>query len=266
MSDQHTACEHHDLAAAYALDAVSDSERLSFEAHLIHCPTCQREVAAMREIASDLDLAQPEFDESEFAPLPRIRESLLAVVRSTPQEGEGAGAITQTTATPGTYDDLATRRERRERRAQRAARSPWSRRPLLVAAAVAALLTGGGLAVWQPWAPSPAERVVAAADARTYQGTAGAVTAKIVRSTSSDAIAVTEAKLPVLPSGRAYQAWFIDASGRPVSAGMVPDPTFADPLLLPGSATGVTAVAFSIEPAGGSAQPTTTPVLAIPLT
>ena len=80
MSDQHTACEHHDLAAAYALDAVSDSERLSFEAHLIHCPTCQREVAAMREIASDLDLAQPEFDESEFAPLPRIRESLLALM------------------------------------------------------------------------------------------------------------------------------------------------------------------------------------------
>jgi hypothetical protein len=61
------------------------------------------------------------------------------------------------------------------------------------------------------------------------------------------------------PSGRTYQAWYL-AGGQPRSAGLVR--VDADGLVV---ATGlqpggpVDAVALTVEPAGGSSQPTTTP-------
>jgi anti-sigma factor RsiW len=35
----------HALSGAYAVDAVDDIERASFERHLASCPTCRAEVA-----------------------------------------------------------------------------------------------------------------------------------------------------------------------------------------------------------------------------
>jgi len=42
----------HALSGAYAVDAVDDIERASFERHLASCPTCRAEVASLREASA----------------------------------------------------------------------------------------------------------------------------------------------------------------------------------------------------------------------
>ncbi len=72
--------------------------------------------------------------------------------------------------------------------------------------------------------------------------------------------------LPQAPTGQAYQAWYI-ADGTPTSAGLMsvsPDGyvIMSDPEPLPGAEV----FAVTLEPAGGSAQPTTQPIVVGDLT
>ncbi|MGL5810506.1 MAG: anti-sigma factor, partial [Nocardioides sp.] len=67
---------------------------------------------------------------------------------------------------------------------------------------------------------------------------------------------------PAAPEGRTYQMWLFADSGAVVSAGLIEsggDRT----VLLDGDAARATDAAISIEPAGGSTQPTTDPVVRI---
>jgi hypothetical protein len=71
--------------------------------------------------------------------------------------------------------------------------------------------------------------------------------------------------LPALAGGRVYELWYQPRAG----ANMVPAGTFAPqngtvvaPVVLGES---FVAVAMSVEPAGGSPQPTTTPIFVTPV-
>jgi anti-sigma factor RsiW len=61
-----------DLAAAYALGALSPEEARRFEAYLAGSPEAQREVAEYREVAALLALAGP-----ESVPAPDLRDRVL---------------------------------------------------------------------------------------------------------------------------------------------------------------------------------------------
>src|SRR4051812_45878035 len=107
----------HALSGAYAVDAVDDLERASFERHLAECPTCRAEVATLREAAATLA------DDSAVGPPPALRAAVLdGITRVRPLPPLTAGG--------------------------RARRRKWF--PALVAAVVLALVGVGG-AVWQPW-------------------------------------------------------------------------------------------------------------------
>ena len=68
--------------------------------------------------------------------------------------------------------------------------------------------------------------------------------------------------LPAAPAGKVYQAWTLPKGSKR----MAPSVTFGSAgngvtlVRLPEAATGVTAVAVSVEPEGGSKQPTSTPI------
>ena len=79
----------HDDAAAYALTALDASELAEFEAHLVTCEFCQREVAKFRNTAAKLSLL------SQATPPPRLRSNVLAVVRNVPQLPAEDGADEQ---------------------------------------------------------------------------------------------------------------------------------------------------------------------------
>ncbi len=71
--------------------------------------------------------------------------------------------------------------------------------------------------------------------------------------------------LEQLPDDKVYELWYIDGEGSPISAGLftIPDSghTYS---VLDGEMTAGATVGVTVEPAGGSKQPTTQPVIAIP--
>jgi anti-sigma-K factor RskA len=88
-------------------------------------------------------------------------------------------------------------------------------------------------------------------------------TASVVVAGRQHKLVFTSAGMPVLASTRVYQLWLIGPSGA-TSAGLLPEasqgrtaPVLASGLV-PGDEVGVT-----VEPAGGTRQPTTKPVVLI---
>jgi anti-sigma-K factor RskA len=69
--------EIHDLAAAYAVNALDPEDRWTYERHLDSCERCTEEVAALREGATELAYAT-----EGPAPSPDLRERILAAARA----------------------------------------------------------------------------------------------------------------------------------------------------------------------------------------
>lgn len=233
----------HSLSGAYAVDALDDTERADFERHLAECPECRAEVASLRETAAGLSPL------TQAAPPPSLRESVLAGVRTVrplpPQ-------------TPGAPDVRAA-----------AQVVPLRRRPAVWFAglAAAALLVVGGL-VWSPWqhqspptAQVVAQRVLNADDAQRVVTSVDGARATVVRSESVGRAVLVASDMPAPPPGKDYQMW-LDLPGRGmVSAGLLPHGSSRTlTYLLQGDASRATAAGMTIEPAGGSTAPTTTPV------
>jgi anti-sigma-K factor RskA len=68
--------ELHDLAAAYALNALDPEDRWTYERHLDTCEACREEVASLRESAAQLAYA-----EEGPAPPPELRDRILHAAR-----------------------------------------------------------------------------------------------------------------------------------------------------------------------------------------
>jgi len=70
------------------------------------------------------------------------------------------------------------------------------------------------------------------------------------------------ASLPSIGPDKTFQLWLIPGKGNPIPAGLFqsqPDATAV--YVRPGPVDNATAIAVTVEPAGGSAQPTTTPFI-----
>jgi anti-sigma-K factor RskA len=232
----------HLLTGAYALDALDDVERAGVERHLRDCPECATEVAEFHEVGSWLA------DGVALPPPPELKARVLAQVRETRQESPQA-------APPP-----------RVRRAV-------PRRPLLVAAA-AVLLAGsaslGGVA-WQNHEAAESARLQASRitsvmtdPARTESSAqvAGGGTATVVAAGGSAVFAAHD--LPSPGEGKTYQLWVIGAPDDIQSAGLLKLRDGETQAWVADVASGES-LAVSVEPAGGSEQPTTTPVTNVPI-
>jgi len=239
----------HLLSGAYAVDALEVDERAAFEKHLATCPTCTDEVRELRETAAVLAAAEA------TTPPPRLRDSVLAQARTTPQQ------VREQEPSPAVVVPLRSR----------------STRLLAVAAAVLAFGLVGvatwGIAAHRTSARLTAEAaqvsaVLTAADATTSTaavGTGGRGT--VVTSASQGASVFVGSGLSEPGADKTYQLWYIDAAGSARSAGtFLPGPDGSVVTPLEGEPRTATTVGLTVEPAGGSAAPTTTPVLAVPVT
>jgi len=226
----------HMLSGAYAAGAVDDVERAAFERHLQVCADCTDEVRALRET------------------LVRLAEGAAV----TPPQGLRLHVLDQI---------RATAQDRRQVPSAAVPRPQAPRTPWLVAAAFALLAAGAGSLAWnQHSAAESAQQlaaVVADPAARRVTGTAtdgGDVT--LVR--AGGRAAVLTSALPGLPAGRAYQLWIV-RPGAITSAGLGPAERAAAgswSRLVDGVRAG-DVVAISVEPSGGSQQPTSTPIVTL---
>ena len=240
----------HSLAGPYALDALeAGSERDRFTRHLSRCQSCAAEVKGFREVATAMAFA------AAAEPPAELRGRVLA-------------AAARTRQLPPEVSTHARRRRSRTR----VPWVPWLSGVVATASIVVAVLFGFAQAhtrdeLNQVKAENQAiSLLLSAPEAKllTHTVTNGGV-ATVVLAADRHELAVVTTGLPALPPGKVYQLWLI---GKPktVSAGLLPAAKNGQtPAVL---ATGVVkgdTLGLTVEPAGGSAQPTTTPILALPL-
>ena len=229
----------HALSGAYAVDALEALERARFEAHLATCADCRAEVHGLRETAARLAETAP------VDPPPALRDRVLAdITRIRPLPPESSAHR------PAHGASHAGQRRR------------WPQ--LLAAAATVLALAGVGTVIAHPWDTgthqvSLADQVLHAADAqRVSAALPHGATATVVRSVSQGRAVILTRHLRQPPHGKTYELWLQAPSGRMHPAGLIQggDRT----LVLRGDAATAKAAGITVEPAGGSARPTTTPI------
>ncbi len=239
MSEEHM----HVLTGAYALNAVADDEREIVERHVRDCPECAQEVRELTATAARLGTAVA------AAPPSRMKYQVITSIQTVRQ------------VPPKVTAGDVVRRPVRARRMPR----------LVLAACVAAATAFSGVAVWQIEEAQQAgqhaqraraqsedlARVLAAPDARTVVGTVkGGGRATVIVSRGQGRAVFLASGLAQLPEGRMYQLWF-DDDGRMRPAGLIGRD---GGVVMEGGIGKASGMGVTVEPAGGSSQPTTTPL------
>lgn len=239
-----TDAEVHTLTGAYVCDALGPDERAAFEAHMDQCPECAAEVRELREVTAIMAAAVAE---RPPASLKAAVDNEIGVTRQVPPVTAEPGAASASTSPGG-------------RRRMRAA---WS-----VAAALALVAAGlGWRAISQQHQINSLNaqnaqiaQLLAAPDAAATRGAVtGGGSALIIDSRSLNEAAVSFTDLAGAPSGKTYQLWLMAPDGSARSVGLM-QVSPSRPVLVQGLA-GEVKVGMTIEPAGGSPRPTSTPIM-----
>ncbi len=252
-----------ELSGLYVLDALTPDERAEVDAHLRTCTLDHAEFDELGGVTPALaTLAAP------LAAPVELKAKVLDAYRSdlgAPQPALPAAAL--------------QRRVRPEPATQAPAHAPTWRMPTWAgwATAVAAVLILAVVGVWAVGQSSQADQAnrraqqlaqaVAAMAAPGSQvailhgsGTAqGARGFAAFPQSGGGYVVLTD--LPAAPSGMTYQGWYI-VGGKASSAGVMdvgPDGELIGSGMQPMAGTDV--VAFTLEPTGGSDQPTSTPII-----
>jgi anti-sigma-K factor RskA len=240
-------------AAAYALGALDDADRVAFEAHLPDCVECRAEVSSYRPVAGLLAHAAPG------------------------------------TNPPASLRARVLRHARPVRASAAARRRPgWGAQPAwLAAAACLALAVWSGLSLRSERSRSNtvnAELAEARAELASRDSVVSALLGPEVHVVSlsepdrkpamrvfwnhtRNVFIVTAANLPAPPAGKAYQLWAIQKGKAPLSMGtFVPGTDGRAATIIPVSASITDAgvidnCGVTLEPLGGSPQPTESPRL-----
>lgn len=234
----------HSLAVPYALDALDPRELRRFERHLARCARCLAETKEMGEGAARLAGA------TATAPPPALRDRVLDAVRTTEQEPPPRAPVTPS--------------------------APPRTRALLVPVAVftaLALAASAILAVQLVRTDDRLDReraeareiahVLAAPDARASgERDARGRGINVVASESRRRAVVTVTGLAAPPAGRVHQLWVMRSASEPRSLGLVDGET---PLIAANLSASARSLAVTIEPDGGSKQPTSAPLVQLAL-
>ena len=261
----------HTLTGVYALDALDTGKELNrFNQHLNRCQSCASEVRGFREVATAMAFA------TSMDPPPELRGQVMAAVARTRQ----LPPEIRTHARPGRSRTWAPW-------------VPWLSGAVAAVAIVVAVLFGFAQAHTQnELNQARAQNQALAADrarisaeldqARAHDQALAAIlgaphvtllsqrttkggVAVVVLDAAKRQLIVATSGLPALPSGQVYQLWLIGPV-RIVSAGLLP--AAKSGVTPPVVATGIVKgdkLGLTVEPAPGTAQPTTTPILALPL-
>ncbi|MFD9222736.1 anti-sigma factor domain-containing protein [Streptomyces sp. NPDC060064] len=240
-----TIADLHTLTGAYVLHALAPDERAEFERHLEVCPACAQEVRELAATVGKLGLAVA------VTPPPALKQR---VMRQVSAERQVPPRISRR-ARPGGNRGRALSR-------------------FALAACLAAAAAFGGVAVWQHQEAQDARdlaqrsqqqaeelaSVLAAPDARVSAvKLKDGATGTVVVSRDRNKAAFLASDLPKPPQGKVYQLWFSD-SGKMRSAGLMDPATTTNAVLMDGPVNTASGMGITVEPAGGSPQPTSAPL------
>ena len=236
-----------DLIALAALGELNDRDQRELDAAAIDDPTVAADLAQALSAAAVLQAttAQP--------PPPALRDSVLAAIRSTPQEPASTPADSVHDVESGAAV-VSLDAERHRRRWMTAA---------LGAVAAIVLLVGGIVAVSSSRSSPSGEiaAIVEAPDVETRSLDGELVGVTVAYSATEQALVIEGSNVSALDESETYQLWLVDDAGATSVGVFRPDPEGQiaerfDDVDPTGFVLGVTR-----EPAGGSEAPTL-PILA----
>ncbi len=243
-----------DLLALFALGGLEADELTAVQAHLVVCPQCQAEAERQEVLVAAVAASVP-----ARAPSPRLRAQVLAKVRAAPLGRNGAQAHAAQSSAPARPLAPAARRP------LRLGWTGWLGAGLtvLVAALIGwnVYLTGQVMTLTRRVQYNQnALALIAGADTSHLplrgQGAFAAAGGNAYIDQKTLDIVLVVQKLEPLPPDQTYQAWLISDQG-PTSGGTFRvsesgwGMAWLDVPYVQGSTIGV-----SVEPTGGSAQPT----------
>lgn len=226
--------------AAYALDALPVDERLNLVEHLAECRSHDEELSGYRIVAERLALTV----ETPAQPAALKSSILAAFDRELAPPVAPVAAAPVSTPIPAAVEPPAPSRS--------GGFFAIFRQPALAYGIAAALLIAVvSLAAWNISLQDNGEDVMTTA-------AAGPGMSLNVIYYADRQVAVLDVDMPPPSAGQVYQAWMI-ADGKPVSLGVLASNSgrqaFAADMHT------ANAIAISVEPAGGSSAPTSTPVV-----
>jgi hypothetical protein len=260
-----------ELGPLYALGAVDEDTASGIEDFLLEAtPEQQHEISELREVAALLPLALPLPNVPEII-RDRLFVRISAEAQSASVDSDETQAELQTDGSTEPYEESAkvlafTHAPRREASATR-----W----LLLAATVLLTFTSGYL-LWRNYhlqnensqlarenervrnevreIVSPATRIVAMAGKEAPEASA-----KVVWDTTRQTWVIYIFNLPPPPTDKQYQLWYVKGDAKISAAVFDTNPTGEQVLRLdlpPDVVKGLAATAVTLEPKGGSPQPT----------
>ena len=222
----------HDLAGAFALDALSDEERGEFEAHIATCADHAEELAWHRRVSRGLAASA-----EAMPPPPGLRSRILESVEGRPGSAQGAVPTPIRRREPGSGG--------------MGFRLPYA------LAAVFALIALGMLA-WNITLLSGGDQAQPGDETFAFSGPGGSGDVTFVP--DKGVAVVNLAGLANLPEDQDYQVWVIEG-GSPRSLGLLTVESGQATFAALAATSGIDAIAVTIEPAGGSPAPTSDPIL-----
>lgn len=276
-----------DMVPAYALSALSPGDRSAFEAHLGNCSECREALAAYQQVWAAVGAAGPGDEppaslkartlarataQPQLRPQPQhAAETTPVIARSPTVTSAAPDAVAHTSgrwrswalaaslllaAGLGTYA-LATRNELSATKtaleratnlsASLSAQLGDARRDAAILASTLSILRAGDMIRVDLRGPDATPAPAGRAFVSRERG-----------------LLFDVSRLPALRADRTYQLWVVPPGSPPISAGtFTVDTSGASTmaLALPAGLTTIAVVAVSEEPAGGSLQPTTQPLL-----
>ena len=254
MSDQMHSPEMLDMVAVYAIGALTPDEARAVSEHIALCAECRAEYKALRPVADAVGFAVEEkLDDVQSA---RLKSALLQRIR------------------PASASRTPVERDAPRRRIP-----IWPAYLVAAAASIIALINILTTVDLRAELASSRDRIaqleqqnesglraqardremiadLVASDSKKFDVPGGEII------TRSGRLYMTMDNLQTPPAGRVYQAWTQARGAKTVtpSVTFVPDKSGVAVVALPVSAKNLVAVAVSIEPTGGSQQPTTKPL------
>lgn len=236
-----------DLAAGYTLGALSPEEARAFETALAGSPELRREVAEFREVNALLGAAETRApaDDLKQRLRERIRAGKVAPLPGPPAPGRrsgaaiglGIGMAASLLLAAGLYRQTRALNEALAEREQRLAAREATLNALLEPAVQLTTLTATG----------EAPPVV-----------------QVFWNRANHSLVVHTFRLKPAPAGRAYQLWLLPKDGKPIASAVFDTEPGGHQLVQNISVPPdqpISGFALTVEPAGGSPQPTTTPIV-----
>lgn len=247
------------LTGAYVLNALTPEERKIFEDGLKSSEQARNEVTELADTAVLLGLAV-----EPVTPSANLKANLMAQIASTPQ----LPVLAPVVESPSVEGQKMTKAELKAQRR-------WFQKPVFVAGittmAASFVIVGAvsgdfmtGVHNTEYQADHLAAISQASDNERASADVAGGGSATVMWSDDANSSAVFLNDIPQLASSEDYELWYINDNGDARSAGLFsPDSVDGGWQVLDGDMNPGDKIGLTVEPAGGSKQPTTDPVLLV---